>query len=114
MRTISALIYLPSGPQAGPPDDYSSDVSVESIQTQHINVSPGVFYAQLSQSLNKTRLPHRIIFQPRFGWWWEVWRVGGGGLQHIGGLFHTSHVVRTETGREHCEDIKPNHIHQLT
>lgn len=41
---------------------------VEFIQTQHMNVSPGVFYAQLSQSLNETRLPHRIIFQPWFGW----------------------------------------------
>lgn len=72
MRTISRPIYLPSEPHAGLPDlmIFLQICHVESIQTQHINVSPGVFYAQLSQSLNKTRLPHRIVFQPRFGWWW--------------------------------------------
>lgn len=108
---ISRAIYLPSEPHAGLPNlmIFLLICQVESIQTQHINVSPGVFYAQLSQSLTKTRLPRRIIFQPRFGWWEKK-----NGPQHIGGLFHTSHVLRTETGQEHCKDIKPNHIHHLT
>lgn len=63
--------------------------------------------AQLSLSINKTRLVHKVILQQGSG--------GGNGMQHTRGLFNTSGILRTETetGHEHRKDIKPYHIHHI-
>lgn len=60
-RTISQLIYLASELHGGLADlvIILQICHVESTQTRHMNVSAGVFYAQLSKSLSKTRAAKR-------------------------------------------------------